>query len=288
MKDYIYVDTDLATSYFAQINRGMISKLLSNETTSDTGTNNGGTEKTGEVAGNLAFASGKYTSKEVDTFSQAFMKSSSEVVENVLHDYLIDMLIDSIETKNDGNYNEGDFIVHTSKIKVFDFGSMKEGISKKTLEGIYSIIPEMKEIRTKISELRRNKSKQQSDVILLKQLEKQVDLSMFDDIGKFIQTLDKFFPDMIIMKIGETISLCSNANLRFPPATLNPINSSTRKVTIFGQVISKVIKDSRELPSDPMEILSKANTVLPEIFLNAINIKKDKEYNVRPIAIYFE
>jgi hypothetical protein len=59
-------------------------------------------------------------------------------------------------------------------------------------------------------------------------------------------------------------------------------------VTIFGQVISKVIKDSRELPSDPMEILSKANTVLPEIFLNAINIKKDGEYNVRPIAIYFE
>ena len=46
MKDYIYVDTDLATSYFAQINRGMISKLLSNETTSDTGTNNGGTENT--------------------------------------------------------------------------------------------------------------------------------------------------------------------------------------------------------------------------------------------------
>ena len=45
------------------------------------------------------------------------------------------MLLIVIETKNDGNYNEGDFIVHTSKIKVFDFGSMKEGISKKTLEG---------------------------------------------------------------------------------------------------------------------------------------------------------
>lgn len=53
MKDYIYVDTDLATSYFAQINRGMISKLLSNETTSDTGTNNGGTEKLERLQGIL-------------------------------------------------------------------------------------------------------------------------------------------------------------------------------------------------------------------------------------------
>lgn len=289
MKDYIYVDTDLATSYFAQLNQGTIAKILSNNTTKDESTRHDGKEHTGE-GGVSAFgvATGKYSKKELEKFSQAFMKSSSETVENVLHDYLIDMLIDSIDTKVDGDYEEGDFIVHTDTIKVFDFGSMKTGVSKKTFERIYSIIPDMKEIKNRVNELKRKKSKSPSELLEFKHLEKQVDLSTIDDLGSLVQTLDNFFPDMIIVKVGETISLCSNNNLRFPPATLNPINSSKRKVTVFGQVISLVGEESREMPSEPMEMMANANTVLPEILMNAINIKKDGDYNIRPIAIYFE
>lgn len=292
MKDYIYVDTDLATSYFAQINNGMISKLLSNETTSDTGTNHGGTEKTGEFSGNIGAvvvkAGGKYTSKEVDTFSQAFMKSNTETVENVLHDYLIDILISNIEPKQDGEFNEGDFILYRGLIKTFDFRSVKNGVSEKVFKSIYDIAPEMKEIKTKISELNKIKHKTPAQIIELKNLKNQIDLSTIKDLGSFFQVLDDLFPDTLLVKVGDTVSLCNNDNFRFTPSTLSPINTSKREVTILGKVISKVSPEDRVMPDEPLELMSKANVVMPEMLLNVMDIKKDGDYNLRPIAIYFE
>ncbi|GAA3264170.1 hypothetical protein LMG8520_0106 [Lactococcus lactis subsp. lactis] len=42
------------------------------------------------------------------------------------------------------------------------------------------------------------------------------------------------------------------------------------------------------MPDEPIEVLSKAGAIMPELLLTNLNIKKDGYYNVRPIAIYFE
>lgn len=288
MKDYIYVDTDLATSYFAQMNQGMISKILSEESTGDTSTNNGGTEKTGEGSGTLGIIGGKYTSKEVDTFSQAFMKSNTETVENVLHDHLIDILIDNIQPKTGEIFDEGDFILSKGKIKIFDFKSVKNGVSESVFKSIFDIAPGTKEIKDQISMLKKKKQKNSAEIIQLKKLEKQTDLSMIKSLGGFFQVLDDLFPNTILVKVGDTISLCNNDNFRFSPATLNPVNASVKEVTVLGKVISLVNPEDRDMPSEPLELMSKANNVMPEIILNTLGIKKDGDYNVRPIAIYFE
>lgn len=295
MKDYIYVDTDLATSYFAQINNGMISKLLSNETTSDTGTNHGGTEKTGEFSGNIgavvAKAGGKYTSKEVDTFSQAFMKSSSDAVENVLHDYLIDMLMDNVKTK-EKDFGEGDFVKIKAPIEIFDFKTVKESVSVKVFQDLYSFDSDLKEAKKQLEYLKRKKPKQQDELIATKELEAQIksyeDFSGIKDAEKALNILDTLFPETILIKVGSTFSLCEKKKFRLPPASLTPISLTNRPVTIFATLITKVKKEDTIMPDEPLEVLSKAGAIMPELLLTNLNIKKDGDYNLRPIAIYFE
>lgn len=291
MKDYIYVDTDLATSYFAQFNRGMISKLLSIETNGDTGTNNGGKEVTGEGTGNLGIVGAKYTSKEVNTFSQAFMKSSSDTVENVLHDYLIDMLMDNVKPKEQ-NFNEGDFIKIKAPIEIFDFKNVKEAVSVKVFQDLYSFDSELKEAKKQLEIMKRKKPKQQDDIIAIKNFEAQIknynDFSGIKDAEKALNILDTLFPETILIKIGNTFSLCEKSKFRLPSASLTPIALTNRSVTVFATLISKVKKEDTIMPDDPMEMLSKAGAIMPELLLTTLNIKKDGDYNVRPIAIYFE
>ncbi|HCS85336.1 DUF6414 family protein [Lactococcus garvieae] len=289
MKDYIYVDTDLATSYFAQINQGMIEKVLSNNTTKDESTRHDGTESTKEGGASAAgIVSGKYTKKDLEKFSQAFMKSSSETVENVLHDHLIDVLIDNINPKEGNEFEEGDFILSKGNIKTFDFKSVKNGVSESVFKSIFDIAPETIEVKEQIAVLKKKKQKTREEIIHLKNLEKQTDLSMIKNLGGFFQVLDDLFPNTILIKVGDTISLCNNDNFRFLPATLSPVNTSTREVTVLGKVVSIVQPEDRNMPSEPLELMSKANIVMPEIILNTLGIKKDGDYNVRPIAIYFE
>lgn len=291
MKDYIYVDSDLATSYFAQFNRGMISKLLSSESTADTGTNHGGAEKTGEGSFKLGIVGGKYSSKEVDTFSQAFMKSNSETVENVLHDYLIDMLMDNVKPEEQ-NFNEGDFIKIKAPIEIFDFKTVKEAVSVKVFQDLYSFDLGLKEAKKQLELLKNKKPKDKNEIIATKELESQIknyeDFSGIKDAEKALNILDTLFPETILIKIGNTFSLCEKNKFRLPPASLTPISLTNRPVTIFATLISEVKKEDTIMPDEPMEMLSKASAIMSELLLTTLNIKKDGDYNLRPIAIYFE
>ncbi|GAA3264494.1 hypothetical protein GCM10017706_26190 [Lactococcus lactis subsp. hordniae] len=273
----------------------MISKLLSNEETSDTGTNHGGTEKTGEFSGNLggvvAKAGAKYTSKDVDTFSQAFMKSNSETVENVLHDYLIDMLMDNVKPKVKDFY-EGDFVKIKAPIEIFDFKTVKESVSVKVFQDLYSFDSDLKEAKKQLEYLNRKKAKQQDELIAAKKLEAQIksyeDFSGIKDAEKALNILDTLFPETILIKVEALFLYAKKKKFRLPSASLAPISLTTRSVTIFATLISEIKREDTIMPDEPIEVLSKAGAIMPELLLTNLNIKKDGYYNVRPIAIYFE
>lgn len=292
MKDYIYVDSDLATSYFAQINQGIISKILSNTTTSDTGVNNGGAEVTKEVKGSIGFAESKYSKKEVDTFSQAFFKSNSETTENVLHDYLIDILIEQIEPKKDDEFIEGDFVLIKNQIEIFDFKTIKEAVSVKMFENLYSFDSDIKIMQKSIKELSGIKNKTRDQIVYLKKLQKQLDdhtdLSSIEDAEKAMNIFESLFPDSILIKIGNTFSICNKQNFRLPSSSLMPFSLVKRSATMFATVISKVKNEDTIMPGDMLGVLSKAGSIIPELLLSTLEIKKDGDYNLRPIAIYFE
>lgn len=157
MKDYIYVDTDLATSYFAQKNQGTIAKVLSNNTTQDESTRHDGTERKGEGSVSAAsLVTGKYTKTELEKFSQAFMKSSSETVENVLHDHLIDILIEQVEPREE-NFTDGDFIKIKGKIGIYDFKNVKNSVSEQIFKDLYSFDNNYKIIKKELETLKRKK-----------------------------------------------------------------------------------------------------------------------------------
>lgn len=291
MKEYVYVDSDLATSYFAQINQGMISKFLSNETSSDTGTNNGGAEKTGEGSGGIGIVSGKYTSKEVDTFSQAFMKSSSETVENVMHDFLIDMLID-MSTPETKTYHEGDFVLIKDTFNIYDFKALKYSISANMFKTIASFDKDTTDLANEIKKLKKKSNKTKYELLHIKQLESTFkennDFSDIEIFEKAINIFETLFPNTILIKIGNTFSLCDKDKFRLSSPSMMPTAFSNRSLTVFATVISKTKEENRVLPTLPEEMLSKGSSIIPELLLSSLDIKKDGDYNLRPIAIYFE
>lgn len=295
MKDYIYVDTDLATSYFAQINQGAITKTLFNNENSELKTTNGGEQvkkhtKAGLTSGVTVSHDNEKT--EIDTFSKAILKNNTETVENVLHDYLIDILIGSISSKSlEDEIIDGDFIIHKGKIKIYDFEISKETVTTTFMKNIFSLADgskaDLEELNRLEKKARRTKISATEDQ-KIDQIKKRLGLDGIELAEGAFNMLDKLFPDTILIKIDNTISLCDKSKFRLLRNHLSPLNSSTREVTVFGRVLSKVSENDTVIPTTSLEILSKASTLFPELVTSNFEIKKDGDYNVRPIAIYFE
>ncbi|MBH1109988.1 hypothetical protein I5S82_13555 [Enterococcus faecium] len=79
MKEYIYFDRQLVNSTLAQIDEGILTKLISGQTTTDTSQEDGGEEITYGANGglNIAIAStkGEFSKKEIDKFSSVYSGS---------------------------------------------------------------------------------------------------------------------------------------------------------------------------------------------------------------------
>ena len=294
MKDFIYVDTELATSYFAQINQGAITSFLSKSETTDQSNQNKGKESTKQAKIGLdllANVNGTYSTKQIDTYTQAFMKSNSDTVENVLHDYLIDILIDLIDVKTLNEAVDGDFILHKGKVKIYDFESSKETVTTEIVKNIFSLsgssketLEELKKLENKSSRNKLTPTEQQK----LNEIKQELGLNGIELAEGSFNILNKLFPNTILIKVDNTIYLCDENKFRFLRNHLSPLNSSTREVTVFGRILSKVSENDTELPTDSLELFSKASTLFPEIITSSLNIKKDGDYNIRPVAIYFE
>ena len=302
MKDFIYVDSDLATSYFAQINRGAIMKASSSSQSyqqnledSDRQISNAGTAK---IA--LGIDAGwnrktTYTDKKRNSITT----NSGEATEIILHDYLIDSLISDLREINELkteiiDFKEGDFVLYSKPSTIIDLYTAQNNLNPKVFETMSSfdqsdnkilsslkkINPKTPDINLQISDLKKRISAEETET--------KNTLNIIKRMQEMISQLSILFPDTVILTIGDSIALCDRDKFRLSPSAMLPITLSTRPVTVFGTVISKAKSGDVDMNGGTFDILSKSSLFIPETVLREMGIKKDGDYNVRPIAIYFE
>ena len=84
MKEIIYLDTSLINSLLAQVNSGLVTKLVSETSESDSNTENGGaTETSTAAAGINAVLRGdtSHSTTNIDSYSIVFSRSNRNLIE---------------------------------------------------------------------------------------------------------------------------------------------------------------------------------------------------------------
>ncbi|EMF0512625.1 hypothetical protein Q3E60_10120 [Enterococcus faecium] len=324
MKDYIYLDMNLANSYLAQIDKGILKKIVNGEALANTNQENGGDTISSEGGGSLGIpgvinSNGKMTKTEFDTFSTISSKNSSELIETVLDDYAIDLLINKLREKRliDSlrNSSEGDFVLINVPFKFYDFEFMQKslndnffkaiGINNNKNEEIKGIEELLKEYDKKIKIYNQPKKKNKLSAEQLqefkkiksqknelsKELEKakeSIDIfSMFKILSEFG---DSLFPNSVILSHKGYLAYCNRHNMRISQAQLSAISDSKRNICILANISNvkeNVNKDGQinDFQTIDLNILP---SLFSELLLGNFNLLESGDRILRPIAIYFD
>lgn len=302
MKDFIQVDSDLATSYFAQINRGAVTKSSASSQNTQQNSESNGKESTNQGTAKIAFGIDAGWDKKItylEDTNSLISTNDAEATEIILHDYLIDSLISALTDMKAikevfCDFKEGDFVLYRDSSTILDLDTAKNNLNSDVFKTLMSFddedknrlallkktTPKTHEVNLAISSL---KTKIEEDEASVKQTSHTIE-RMQDMTSK----LSALFPDTVIIKTGDSISLCDKDKFRLSPSAMLPITLSSRPITIFGIVISKARANDVDMNGGIFDILSKSSLFMPETILREMNIKKDGDYNIRPIAIYFE
>lgn len=303
MKEYIYFDRQLVNSTLAQIDEGILTKLISGQSSMDTTQEDGGEELTTGTNGgfNLALVTGKgeYTKKEIDKFSSVYSKGNSELIETALDDYSLDILIGKLESlsllkKESEDLVDGEMFVTTDNFDIFNFEQLKASVEKKNIENILRTPIEVEEARIELKKISSNKHLRKKNKDKIKFLENY--LTENDSYINFQHTLhfanyaSVLFPGITLFRIGTFLAFCDSENLRINLPLMTFLSQTKRKITILGIVTTKRDKELApeegvQLPTDI--IASSATAVLSDILLDNFNLAPIGSYFVRPIAIYF-
>lgn len=122
-------------------------------------------------------------------------------------------------------------------------------------------------------------------------LENNDPYASFRDILRFASYSEVLFPETILFKIGNTLSMCAKNNIRINTPILTFLSQTKRKVKLIGIVIAKrnkklVPEPGVQLPTDI--IASQAPAIFTDIILDSFHLIEMGDYYIRPIAIYFD
>ncbi len=304
MKEYIYFDRQLVNSTLAQIDEGILTKLISGQTTTDTSQEDGGEEITYGANGglNIAIASteGKFSKKEIDKFSSVYSKGNSELIETALDDYSVDVLIDKLKSfdllkESSEDLADGEIFVSTDNFDVFNFEQLKASVEKENLENVLKIPIEIDEARVELEKLTKNPHSRVKNKNRIQYLETHLENNdpyvTFQHALQFANYSSVLFPDTTLFRIGSFLAFCGSENLRINLPLMTFLSQTKRKITILGIVTTKRDKElvpgeGVQLPSDT--IVSSAPAIFSDILLDKFMLAPIGSYFVRPIAIYFE
>ncbi|MRI73375.1 hypothetical protein FDP51_04970 [Enterococcus mundtii] len=304
MKEYIYFDRQLVNSTLAQIDEGILTKLISGQTTTDTSQEDGGEEISYGTNGgiNIAVASTKseFSKKEIDKFSSVYSKGNSELIETALDDYSVDVLIDKLKSlsllKEDSkDLADGETFVSTDNFDVFNFEQLKVSVEKENLENVLKTPIEIDEARAELEKLTKNHHLRVKNKNRIPQLESYLETNdpfvNFQSALQFANYSSVLFPDTTLFRIGSFLAFCGSENLRINFPLMTFLSQTKRKITILGIVTTKRDKElvpgeGVQLPSDT--IISAAPAIISDILLDKFMLAPIGSYFVRPIAIYFE
>lgn len=306
MKDFIYLDTSLVNSYLAQLDSGLLTKVITGSSSSNSNQEDGGSETTataeGEVSAVFVKGKGTHSNKEIDKFSTVYSKTNNELIETAMHDFSLDVLISKLNENDllnstDGIYSDGDFISITDTPHIYNFKQLHNSAKRENIDLVLNKLTLIKQETEKLKNLRNqpgNKSTEKQKK--MRETEENIELlessfTNWDHSSRMGEFCDILFPDSCLIKINNTISICPNKNLRMNSAVLGLLSSSKRKPKLLGTIIFKKEKDHAPEDNELLEtdvIIDTMQMMQSDIMLSSFKLISIGDYYIRPIAIYYE
>ncbi|MDU5765211.1 MAG: hypothetical protein E6Z94_01390 [Streptococcus salivarius] len=292
MKEIIYLDTNLVNSLLAQQNAGLVTKLVNENSESDSNAEGGFDQTATSVSGGVSTlirADVNNSAIENENYNIVFSRSNRNLIETALDDYSLDLLLQELEDNNllkSSNFRDGDFVFIVGKLDFFDFEQLK---NVSTFDEIEDILPEYGEFKKLQSEYKRVKNNTRKE-----QLKDEIShngWNNLESIRSMSAYFERLFPSSNLAKISNTISVLPKEFMKVPTAQLGLMQLSERQIKILG-ICSSTFDE--QTPSDlsmmanSMEVLKKAPTAILTIMLDSFGLVSSGDYLIRPIAIYYE
>lgn len=292
MKEIIYLDTNLVNSLLAQQNAGLVTKLVNENSESDSNAEGGFDQTATSVSGGVSTlirADVNHSAIENENYNIVFSRSNRNLIETALDDYSLDLLLQELENDKllkSSDFRDGDFVFVVGKLDFFDFEQLK---NVSTFDEIEDILPEYDEFKKLQSEYKRVKNNTRKE-----QLKDEISHNGWNNL-EFIRSMsayfERLFPSSNLAKISNTISVLPKEFMKVPTAQLGLMQLSERQIKILG-ICSSTFDE--QTPSDlsmmanSMEVLKKAPTAILTIMLDSFGLVSSGDYLIRPIAIYYE
>lgn len=310
MKDYIYIDTELLNSNLAQAFEGLPIKSLNEELVAENNNNSSSYEAHGDInimpAGIGTSFGGKIISKE----SEALTESQKDVLESAFHDYAVDLLINEFDDKNQlitefSELQEGVVFKLSGSFTILDFDYISEVTDLEEIQSILSPNRDkLYEIQNQLDLLNKYSKKGKSNNSQSKQqitrLEKQRDeildessemFSIFNLIKNMSRFSRKVFPGTIIIKMGTLLLMLDKKYLRNNTTQINNLSGTTRELTVFGLIttkVDKILAGEDKIEGIKPNDIGSIPSMISNIILSTFEMINLDDYYVKPIAAYFE
>lgn len=292
MKEIIYLDTNLVNSLLAQQNAGLVTKLVSENSESDSNAE-GGFEQTATAVASgvstLIKADVNHSTTENENYNIVFSRSNRNLIETALDDYSLDLLLQELEGDKllkTSDFQDGDFVFTVGKLDFFDFEQLKNVFTFDEVEDILPEYDEFKKLQSEYKRVKNNTRKEQ-----LKSKISHNGWNNLESIRSMSAYFERLFPSSNLAKISNTISVLPKEFMKVPTAQLGLMQLSERQIKILG-ICSSTFDE--QTPSDlsmmanSMEVLKKAPTAILTIMLDSFGLVSSGDYLIRPIAIYYE
>lgn len=295
MKEIIYLNTKLVNSMLAQLNTGLITKLINEQGITDT--KGESTNETVSSAlnykGSITVFSGGVTSTDTstDATNVVFSKNNKDLIESALDDYSLDILLNNLQKENiikNENLQDGNLILSKGSISSYNFNHLQD-ISN--LSDLKEILPDYEQFCNVEQSLKKAKFGSPNYDKLKKQLTESTwyNFKIFYDMSMYANNLLK---ENTLIKINEFVSICENQYIRLSTPQLYFNNFSDKNITVLAVIITKI---NEKVPNDFSKSLSESNdffkngpALISNIIFGSSSILDENDFIVRPIAIYYD
>lgn len=292
MKEIIYLDTNLVNSLLAQQNAGLVTKLVNENSESDSNAEGGFDQTATSVSGGVSTlikAGVNHSTTENENYNIVFSRSNRNLIETALDDYSLDLLLQELEGNKllkTSDFQDGDFVFTVGKLDFFDFEQLKNVFTFDEVEDILPEYDEFKKLQSEYKRVKNNTRKEQ-----LKNMISHNGWNNLESIRSMSAYFERLFPSSNLAKVSNTISVLPKEFMKVPTAQLGLMQLSERQIKILG-ICSSTFDE--QTPSDlsmmanSMELLKKAPTAILTIMLDSFGLVSSGDYLIRPIAIYYE
>ncbi|CCO11617.2 hypothetical protein BN424_2177 [Carnobacterium maltaromaticum LMA28] len=305
MKEYIYLDMDLVNSCLAQLDEGILTKIITGQVSNNSHQEDGGEESSSEKDVKLgipviANTGVKFSNTKIDKFSTVYSQSNSELIETALADFSTDVLLNKLKENgklhtDESEWNDGNFIFSAHKLDVFNFEQLKQSTKKENINLMLQPNNEINDLKKELGILEKNtasRTKHAERILLIKQIIEENDYPKnFKNIYNFASYSSFLFPDTILFKIGKSLSMCTKEYIRMNTPLLTFLSQTKRKANIFGIVLARRDESLAPNGEEQLEtnvIASTGPAIFNDIMLESFNLIENGDYFIRPIAIYYD